>query len=157
MLRYYFRLALAGIKRNPVLTLLIIAAVSFGVAMTMTAYTILYVMSGDPIPGKSRQLFAVQIDNGGPRSRKPGDIEPPPQMSWLDASALLRIHQGSRETAMYEVGLIILPEAPAAEQFHVFARATTSDFFGMFQVPRLFGSAWGRREDATAAPVVVIT
>src|SRR5580658_5017113 len=157
MLRYYSSLALLSLRRNFVLSTLMVFSIGLGVALTMTAYTILYVLSGDPIPAKSRQLFAVQIDNGGPRSRKPGDIEPPPQMSWLDASALLRIHQGFRESAMYEVGLIILPEAPAAEQFHVFARATTSDFFGMFQVPLLFGSAWGRREDATAAPVVVIT
>jgi putative ABC transport system permease protein len=157
MLRYYSSLALLSLRRNLVLSTLMVLSIGMGVALTMTAYTILYVLSGDPIPSKSRQLFAVQIDNGGPRSRKPGDIEPPPQMGWLDASALLRIHQGFRESAMYEVGLIILPEAPAAEQFHVFARATTSDFFGMFQVPMMFGSAWGRREDATAAPVVVIT
>jgi putative ABC transport system permease protein len=157
MLGYYSSLALLSLRRNFVLSTLMVFSIGLGVALTMTAYTILYVLSGDPIPSKSRQLFVVQIDNGGPRSRKPGDIEPPSQMSWLDASALLRIHQGFRESAMYEVGLIILPDSPAAEQFHVFARATTSDFFDMFQVPLLFGSAWGRREDTTAAPVVVIT
>jgi putative ABC transport system permease protein len=157
MLRYYSILALLSLRRNFVLSILMVLSIGAGVALTMTAFTILYVMSGDPIPEKSRQLFAVQIDNGGPRSRKPGDVEPPPQMSWLDASALLRMHQGSRESAMYEVGLIIVPESVGAEQFHVFARATTSDFFEMFQVPLMFGSAWSRREDATAAPVVVIT
>ncbi len=157
MLRYYSSLALLSLRRNFVLSTLMVFSIGLGVALTMTAYTILYVLSGDPIPSKSRQLFAVQIDNGGPRSRKPGDIEPPPQLSWLDASALLRIHQGSRESAMYEVGLIILPDAPAAGEFHVFARATNSDFFGMFQVPLMFGSAWTRRDDAAAAPVAVIT
>lgn len=156
MLRYYFILALLSLRRNFVLSTLMVLSIGLGVALTMTAYTILYVLSEDPIPSKSRQLFAVQIDNGGPQSRKPGEVEPQPQMSWLDASALLHIHQGSRESAMYEVGLIILPKAPSAE-FHVFARATTSDFFGMFQVPLKFGSAWTQREDATAAPVVVIT
>jgi putative ABC transport system permease protein len=97
MLRYYSSLALLSLRRNFVLSTLMVFSIGLGVALTMTAYTILYVLSGDPIPSKSRQLFAVQLDNGGPRSRKPGDIEPPPQMSWLDASALLRIHQGFRE------------------------------------------------------------
>ncbi len=157
MLRYYSSLALLSLRRNFVLSTLMVFSIGLGVALTMTAYTILYVLSRDPIPSKSRQLFAVQIDNGGPRSRKPGDIEPPSQMSWLDASALLRMHQGSRESAMYEVGLIIVPEAPTAQEFHVFARATNSDFFGMFQVPLMYGSAWSRHEDATAASVVVIT
>jgi putative ABC transport system permease protein len=134
-----------------------VLSIGVGVALTMAAFTILYVMSRDPIPEKSRQLFAVQIDNGGPGSRKPGDNEPPVQMSWPDASALLRIHQGPREAAMYEIGAVIVPEAAGAEEFHVFGRATTSDFFGMFQVPMMFGSAWSRLEDSTAAPVVVLT
>jgi putative ABC transport system permease protein len=156
MLRYYTGLALLSLRRNFVLSTLMVLSIGLGVALTMTAYTILYVLSRDPIPSKSQQLFAVQIDNGGPRSRKPGDLEPPSQMSWLDASALLRIHQGARETAMYEVGVTIVPEAPAQE-FQSFGRATTSDFFGMFQVPLMFGSAWSRLDDTTAASVVVIT
>jgi putative ABC transport system permease protein len=157
MFRYYSSLALLSLRRNFVLSTLMVFSIGLGVALTMTAYTILYVLSRDPIPSKSRQLFAVQIDNGGPRSRKPGDIEPPAQMSWLDASALLRIHQGPRETAMYEVGVTIVPEDSAAKEFQAYGRATTSDFFGMFQVPLMFGSAWSRHEDATAASVVVIT
>jgi putative ABC transport system permease protein len=157
MLRYYCSLAVRSLRRDFVLSTLTVFAIAMGVALTMTAYTILYVLARDPIPSKSRQLFAVQIDNGGPRSRKPGDTEPPPQMSWIDASALLRAHQGSRETAMYEVGATIVPDDPAAGELQVFGRATTSDFFGMFQVPLMFGSTWSRQEDATAASVVVIT
>ncbi len=157
MLHYYCFLALRSLRRNFVLSLLMVLSIGLGVALTMTAYTILYVLSRDPIPSKSGQLFAVQIDNGGPRSRKPGDIEPPTQLSWRDASALLRAHQGKRETAMYEVGLTITPRNPGSKEFQVFGRATTSDFFGMFQVPLMFGSAWSRREDAIAASVVVIT
>lgn len=157
MLHYYGFLALRSLHRNFVLSLLMVLSIGLGVALTMTAYTILYVLSRDPIPSKSGQLFAVQIDNGGPRSRKPGDVEPPAQLSWRDASALLRAHQGARETAMYEVGLTITPENPASKEFQVFGRATTSDFFGMFQVPLMFGSAWSRHEDAIAASVVVIT
>jgi hypothetical protein len=75
MLSYYLRLSWVSVKRNPILTSLIIIAIAIGVSMTMTAFTILYVMSSDPIPAKSRQLFAIQIDNGGPQSRQPGDRE----------------------------------------------------------------------------------
>ncbi len=123
----------------------------------MTAFTILYVMSRDPIPEMSGQLFAVQIDNGGPRSRKPGEIEPPTQLSWRDASALLKMHQGTRETAMYEVSGAVMPDDPKMSAFSVYGRATTAEFFGMFQVPTIYGSVWGLHDDSSAAPVVVIS
>jgi cell division protein FtsX len=62
MLNYYFRLALVSIRRNWMLTLLMISAIALGVSMTMASYAVLHVMSRDPIPGKSNQLFAVQLD-----------------------------------------------------------------------------------------------
>ncbi len=157
MLRYYLSLALLSLRRNFVLSILMIVSIGVGVALTMTAFTILYVMSRDPIPGKSGQLFAVQIDNGGPRSRKPGDSEPPTQLSWRDASALLQIHEGVRETAMYEVSVAVMPDDPKMSAFSVYGRATTVEFFTMFQVPTLYGSAWSAHDDSSSAPVAVIS
>jgi putative ABC transport system permease protein len=157
MLWYYSSLALLSLRRNFVLSILMIVSIGVGVALTMTAFTILYVMSRDPIPEKSDQLFAVQIDNGGPRSRKPDDLEPPAQVSWRDASALLQIHQGARETAMYEVSVTVKPDDPRMSAFSVYGRATTAEFFPMFQVPTMYGSAWSIHDDATSASVVVIS
>ena len=35
----------------------------------MTIVTVNYIMGNDPIPQKSDQLFHVQLDNWGPKSR----------------------------------------------------------------------------------------
>lgn len=157
MLRYYSVLALLSLRRNFVLSILMVVSIGVGVALTMTAFTILYVMAHDPIPEKSQQLFTVQIDNGGPQSRKPGDLEPPTQLSWRDASALLQIHQGTREAPMYEVSEIVIPDDPKMSVFNVYGRATTAEFFPMFQVPMIYGSAWSAQDDSSSASVVVIS
>src|SRR5271156_1066047 len=66
---YYFGLAIRSLKRNIVLTVLMIAAVGVGIGASMTTLTVFRAMDSDPIPQKSRQLFAVQIDNWGPKSK----------------------------------------------------------------------------------------
>ena len=154
---YYVQLALGSFRRNPVLTALMVLAIAVGVAMSMTAYTILAVMARDPIPWKSGQLFAVQVDNGGPRSRKPGDDEPPTQLSWRDASALLALHGPTRQVAMHQVSLTLTPADHAAKPFSVAARATTPAFFAMFDVPMLSGRGWSDEEENQGAATVVIT
>jgi putative ABC transport system permease protein len=65
---YYLDLALRSLKRNPVLTGLMIAAIGVGIGASMTALSVSRAMSGDPIPDKSQQLFVVQIDSWGPIS-----------------------------------------------------------------------------------------
>ncbi len=62
---YYLDLALRSLKRNPVLTGLMIVAIGFGIGTSMTSLSVSRAMSGDPIPEKSRQLFMVQIDSWG--------------------------------------------------------------------------------------------
>ena len=157
MLNYYFQLAWVSFRRSPVLTALIVMAIALGVSMTMTAFTILYVMSGDPIPAKSRELFAVQIDNGGPKSRKAGDTEPATQMTYQDAMALLTAHVAPRQAAMHQVQLTVKPTDVKLNQFVISARATTADFFPMFDVPMLYGHAWSASNEAENSSVVVLS
>ena len=68
MFNYYVGLAVRSLKRNIVLTVLMIAAIGVGIGASMTTLTVFRAMDRDPIPQKSRQLFAVQIDNWGPNS-----------------------------------------------------------------------------------------
>ncbi|MEJ0008810.1 MAG: hypothetical protein WDM77_21215 [Steroidobacteraceae bacterium] len=65
MLGYYLHLAVRSLRRNPALTALMIAAIGVGIGASMTMLTNLRVMTGDPIPDKSSQLFAPQIDVWG--------------------------------------------------------------------------------------------
>jgi putative ABC transport system permease protein len=157
MFSYYFSLALRSLKRNPIITALMIAAIALGIGATMTVFTVYHVMSGDPIPSKSDRLFTVQIDNWGPKSHSDGDNDPPNQLTYLDATALLRAHQAPRQAVMYQVGFSVTPENRDIKPFFVDARATSSDFFPMFDTPFLFGQGWSNTEDDAKAAVAVLS
>lgn len=157
MFAYHVRLAFVSFRRNPVLAGLMVLAIALGVAMSMSAFTVLHVMARDPIPEKSTRLFAVQIDNGGPRSRAPGDDEPPPQLTYRDAVALLAANGGARQAAMHQVSVTLASAAPGARQISVSGRATSADFFAMFDVPLRFGRAWTQTEEASGTRLVVLS
>jgi putative ABC transport system permease protein len=155
MLDYYFRLALVSFRRHWTLTFLVVVAIAVGVALTMTAYTVLSVMSRDPIPWKSSQLFAVQLDNGGPRSRKAGDDEPPAQLTYRDAMALLNARRAKHQVAMHQIELRVTPADTVLKPFSIAGRATSADFFQMFDVPMLYGHGWSETRNEVTSVVVL--
>jgi putative ABC transport system permease protein len=157
---YYLGLALRSLKRNIVLTVLMIAAVGVGIGASMTTLTVFRAMDSDPIPQKSRQLFAVQIDNWGPDNKSivSGDKERfQEQISYIDAVGLMNAGAAHRQTAMYKTGAALTPANPQLLPFQVQIRATYTDFFSMFQTPFLVGSAWSADDDKNHADVAVIT
>ena len=56
MFGYYLDLALRSLKRNPVLTGLMVLAIALGIGASMTTLTVLHVLSGDPLPGRSADI-----------------------------------------------------------------------------------------------------
>ena len=88
MLMYEFRLAIKSFKKNPILTALMVGAIALGIGVCMTTVTMYYMMSGNPIPHKSEQIFAVQIDSWEPNDPSNGPNEMPEQLTWRDAMAL---------------------------------------------------------------------
>ncbi|HXI48281.1 MAG TPA: ABC transporter permease [Steroidobacteraceae bacterium] len=160
MFYYYFGLAVRSLKRNIVLTVLMIAAVGVGIGASMTTLTVFRAMDSDPIPQKSRQLFAVQIDNWGPNSTgvTAGDAEHfQEQISYLDAVALMNARAAHRQSAMYVTGAALTPANPDVLPFQVQIRAAYADFFGMFDTPFLMGGPWSAADDEGHADVVVIS
>lgn len=156
MFMYYVRIAWRSLLRTRVLSVLMVAAIALGISASMTTLTVFRAMSGDPIPQKSRHLYVPQIDNWG---LTPSDKsrEPPDQLTYTDAQALLRAHWAPRQTATYSVVAIIRPADPALSNFEVDGRAANSDFFAMFDVPFHYGSAWTVAEDTDETAVVVIS
>ncbi len=113
MLGYYLQLALRTLRRNIVLTSLIIASVGVGIGAYMTMLTVLLAMSGDPIPQKSEQLFVPQIDVWG-RSTGPrcsGRYHVAPAVHYRDAVAFMQAHAAKRQVAMYALQLDVTPAA----------------------------------------------
>jgi len=155
MFSYYLHLGLRSLRRNPMLTALMVMAIGFGVAASMTTYSVFRATSRDPIPQKSDVLYNVQLDNWGPENTKQG--EPPPALSYPDATALLRAHKAKRQTVTYPVGVSVIPEDPSRLPMRQGAYATGADFFPMFDVPFLQGRAWSLEDDEKHADVVVIS
>ncbi|WP_266156680.1 ABC transporter permease [Dyella silvatica] len=154
MFAYYFQLGLRSLRRNPILTALMVMAIGFGVAASMTTYAVFRATSNNPIPEKSSQLFAVQIDNWGPEDTKNG--EPSSSLSYTDVIGLMAAHKARRQTAMYPVGPSVIPADAHLLPFNVNSYAVYGDAFPMFDIPFLYGSGWGAAEDDGHAAVVVI-
>ena len=56
MFAYYLDLALRSLKRNKVLTALMVLSIALGIGASMTTLTVLHVLSGDPLPGRSAHI-----------------------------------------------------------------------------------------------------
>lgn len=157
MLSYYLRLALASMRRTPVLTALMVLALGLGIGAFMTTFTVYYLMSGDPIPHKSSVLYAVQLDNWDPNSPPTESAEDvQPQLTWQDGRNLYRAETpATRQVHMYGSGAVVVPEGDEPP-FDEGIRATYHTFFAMFDVPFLHGAPWDRRADQDRAAVAVI-
>jgi putative ABC transport system permease protein len=156
MFGYYLDLARRSLKRNIALTALMIIAIAFGVGASMTTLTVLHVLSADPIPGKSHDLYYAQLDPRGAKNAVPGE-DLPQQLTWFDAEALLRAHRAERQAMMAGGNAAIEPERTGLDPFFADARWTSADFFAMFRAPFVAGAAWTADEDAHAARVAVIS
>ena len=157
MFSYYVALALASMRRTPVLTGLMVVALGLGIGAFMTTFTVYYLMSGDPIPHKSDVLFAVQLDNWDPNSPPTESAEDvQPQLTWQDGLNLMRADTpATRQAHMYSTGAIVVPEGDDPP-FDENIRGTYQTFFEMFDVPFLYGQSWTRNDDEARASVVVI-
>jgi putative ABC transport system permease protein len=116
---------------------------------------VLHVLSADPIPGKSHQLYTVQLDPEKSVGLPPA--EPPDQLTLLDAQALMREGHADRQVMMTGGTAAVEPQRDGLEPFFVDGRWTTADFFEMFQVPFVAGGGWRAEDDTSAARVVVIS
>lgn len=158
MFTYYLKLALLALKRTPVLSALMVLAIALGLATAMTAFTVLYRLSNNPIPHKSDVLYAVQLDNWSPDS--PFDDEnnlPPNQLTHGDSERLLADAKGLRQAAMRRSSVSIVPSDPDVRPRIATARATGGDFFAMFDAPFLHGGPWTKEDEQKELRVTVIT
>ncbi len=156
MFTYYCNLALRSFRRNKVLTALMVLAIALGIGASMTTLTVFHILSGDPIPQKSDQLFYPRIEPRTRQGYQPGD-DPSTQMTRFDAEALLRDKRGDRQAMMSGGSMSVESGDGKIAPFAVDARYTSADFFPMFEVPFAFGSAWTSADDDSRAQVAVIS
>lgn len=158
MFSYYLKLGLLSIRRNPLLSALMIAAIAIGIGACMTIITVNYVMSSNPIPQKSDQLFHVQLDSWDPNQPEDdGNFEPPDQMTYIDAMALMKAKRAYRQVASNKSGLVLEPQGDEERPFSVTSRNTWADFFPMFDLPFIYGGGWDDASDRNLERVVVLS
>jgi putative ABC transport system permease protein len=157
MLNYYVKLGLHNLCRSPALTALMVLTLAVGVAASVATLTILHVMSGDPLPAKSKRLLAPVIDNGDREGYVPGISHVHRQFTYRDAINLLRSGQGERRTTYYSVTLPVEPQQKGLPNFLAKGLAATRDFAAMFDLPFRHGHIWSAQEDTSGANVVVLS
>ena len=155
MFRYYLTLGFRSLRRNPILTTLMVLTLSVGVAASVTTLTILHAASGDPLPHKSDRLLVPLVDNQPPENAD-GD-DPPLQLTYMDAMALWDKKAALRQTPLYGLGPAIDSGRADLPPFFTEGVAVGRDFFAMFEAPFLYGDAWSADDDQRGAQVVVIS
>ena len=158
MFAYYLRLAIKSIRRNAVMSLLMVSAIGIGIGACMTVITVYYTMSGDPIPHKSDTLFAVQLNAWDAIDAYDSDFlgRVPELLTYTDAINLLESDIPDRSVAMHESTFTLDAVNPDVNPMLADGRFTTADFFAMFDVPFLHGGPWDASADAAASNVAVI-
>lgn len=154
MFGYYLELAFRSLKRSRALTALMIFAVALGIGASMTTLTVLHVLSGDPLPGRSGSIYMPRLD---PRNvSHTEDTKLPIQVTWTDGMRLLQDHRADRQALMVGGTVPIQPDDQAVDPFMEHSRYTTADFFAMFDTPFRYGQPWSPAEDESRARVAVI-
>jgi len=157
MFGYYLDLALRSLRRNKVLTTLMVLALALGIGACITTLTVLKLLSGDPIPQKSAQLFYPQLDPypaDQPFSRSGKRL--PFLMDYVDAMNLLHAGKAQRQAAVALSQLKVTPGTQEGKPFYAAGVMTTADFFPMFDAPFRYGAGWTAADDDSRAQVAVI-
>ncbi len=157
MFRYYLKLGILSIRANPALSALMVAAIAIGIGACMSMVTVRHVMSGNPIAHKNDVLYHVQLDNWNPDNPYEEPNEPPEQVTYLDATALHQAGRAFRQTISFKSDRVVQPDGDDARPFQEEVRATTADFFAMFDVPFEYGSGWDASADQAEERVVVLS
>ncbi|MFK2878957.1 ABC transporter permease [Rhodanobacter hydrolyticus] len=156
MFGYYLDLALRSLKRHKVLTLLMVLSLALGIGACITTTTVLRLLSGDPLPQKSGQLFYPQVDPNAKEGYIAGQTEPPATMTYVDAMFLLHAHRAKRQAAVALTSGKIAPQRANERPFYSDGVQTTADFFGLFDAPFEYGSGWTAADDEGGSQVIVI-
>lgn len=155
MFAYYLDLALRSLKRNKILTALMVIAIAVGIGASMTTLTVMHLLSGDPLPDKSGKLFYAQVDAVPDTSYS--HTEPQDMLDYQSAMDLWGAHRADRQALIVDSQLKVHAPGVDLPPLMEMMLSTTADFFPMFEVPFRYGNGWSADDDAKHARVAVIS
>ncbi|MFL6247873.1 MAG: ABC transporter permease [Thermoanaerobaculia bacterium] len=156
MLTYHLKIAIASLRRNPILTALLIGAIALGICVSTAFVTLRHMFTQDPLPGKSDKVFYVRLDTWGKDVERVNDQTIPDQLTYKDAKALMRCPIPVRQTATFITSMFVHPDPKIARPYQPKIRLATSDLFPMFEIPFRYGGPWPKSVDAKPEQVIVI-
>ncbi|AWV08098.1 ABC transporter permease [Marilutibacter maris] len=156
MLAYSVQVAIRNLMRNRMISVLMVMALAIGIGAAMTTLTLSRALSADPLPGRSHDIFRVQLDAEPMTGYAPGS-EPTKYLTRRDAEQLLADRHADAQTVMAAGVVSIEHERIETGAWMSAARYASSEMFGMFVPPFLYGGGWGRQEDETRSRVIAIS
>ena len=159
MLLYNLRIALLSLRRNWILSGVILLGISLGVAVSTMFSTTRHVFARNPIPHKSDVLHYVRMDSWDPERAYPGEdpTRPPTQITYRDMVEIMKSDIPLRQSGMFKSQLYVFPDPKVGRPAKTAVRLVFADFFPMFDLPFRYGSGWDGKADAGPEPVVVLS
>jgi putative ABC transport system permease protein len=158
MLLYNARIALKSLRRNTVLSLVIVGGIALGIAVSTLFATVRHAFAKNPIPQKSEVLHYVRMDSWDPLKPYPGDdpTRPPTQITYRDMVEIMKSDIPVRQSGMFKASLYVFPDPALGRPRKTDVRMCFSDFFPMFDTPFKYGSGWSKEQDAGPDQVIVL-
>jgi putative ABC transport system permease protein len=159
MFAYNLRIALLSLKRNWILSSVIVGGIALGIAVSTMFSATRHSLARDPIPSKSGILYYVRMDSWDPQRPYPGadPTLPPTQITYRDMVGIMKSDIPVRQSGMFKASLYVFPDPKVGRPAQTLVRLCFSDFFPMFDVPFKYGSGWDKRADEGPEPVVVLS
>jgi putative ABC transport system permease protein len=158
MLLYQLKIALKSLRRNPVITALLIGGIALGICVSTTFIALRHVFEKDPLPGKSNTLFYVRLDNWDPQrayvAEDPKSL--PTMVTYRDMRELMKSDIPTRQTGTFRTRFFVHPDPKIGRPYAEDVRLVFADFFTMFSVPFQYGGGWDKAADARPEAVIVI-
>lgn len=108
MFIYYVDLAWRSIKKTPILSLLMVLAISVGIGITITTLNVYSMMSFNPAGDRAEQLNTVQLWSQGPDSWD----EFHSLITFQDAMNLRKGDLPKSQAAMFRSGMAVQTDDP---------------------------------------------
>lgn len=156
MFTYHLKIAATSLRRNPILTALLIAGIALGICVSTAFVTLQHMFTQELVPGKTDELFYVRLDTWGKDVKRFGERTIPDQVTYKDAVALMRSPVPLRQTPTFITTLFVHPDPKVARPYQPQIRVTNSDLFTMFNMPFKYGGPWPKSIDTKPEQVIVI-
>ncbi len=158
MLSYHLQNALRSLRRNPILTALLVGGIAVGISVSTAFVALRHMYQQDFLPGKSDRVLFVRLDSWRTdHAFNPEDPDSvPDQLTYRDARALLRSPLPRRQTPTFITRMFVHPDPQVSRPYQPDVRLCFSDLFDMFGMPFRFGGPWSKEADAKPEQVIVI-